>query len=308
MQDTVLLKSLEGVSFPFKREELAKKSLYFEALFRNGWSDSERQTICLDIPFARLERILDFVFEVQEAKLKEKDKKYLSFYFPGVPFFKVKKELEFSKGTCKTLFSQYMVTGVYESGKYHELCSEIFEVNGGFLVMKPPNREAHFKEAVTNISKFSIAKVPYFRSGGEEYISETDGFWLWCYCCLFGYDISGQEILQETGLIIIPIHRVVWEIMSNGSNINSSGVLFEGPENFFVVLCDGKDKTRLPSRTEFAKYERDEEWMLPFKTFTIQNDVSLSRGFLMGKNFPKKAGSSKLVSTHVRHNKAVLSD
>lgn len=307
MQDVVLLKSLEGVVFPFNKEELAEKSLYFDALFRNGWKDSDERTIHIDLPFAQLQRILDFVFGATR-ELKEKDGQYLSFWFPGIPFFKIKKRLELSGETCQTMFSQYPKTRVYTPGKYHQLHSEIFEMNGGFLVMEPSKDCMSFEEAVKGISKFSIRKVPYFSTGREEYTTKTDGFWLWCYCCLMGYDISGQEMLCETGLVVIPIHRVVWEILSNGSNINSSGMLFEGPDNFLVVLCEGQDKTRLPSKTEFMRYEKDENWMFPFKLFTGQNGVSLSRGFLMGKNFPLEADASKLVSSRIRHNKAVLSD
>lgn len=307
MQDVVLLKSLEGVVFPFNKEELAEKSLYFDALFRNGWKDSDERTVHVDIPFAQLQRILDFAFGAT-GELKEKDRQYLSFWFPGIPFFKIKKRLELSEETCQTMFSQYPKTRVYTPKKYHQLHSEIFEMNGGFLVMEPSKDCMSFEEAVKGISKFSIRKVPYFSTGREEYTTKTDGFWLWCYCCLMGYDISGQEMLCEAGLVVIPIHRVVWEILSNGSNINSSGMLFEGPESFLVVLCEGQDKTRLPSKTEFMRYEKDENWMLPFKLFTGQNGVSLSRGFLMGKNFPSEAGASKLVSSRIRHNKAVLSD
>lgn len=307
MQDVVLLKSLEGVVFPFNKEELAEKSLYFDALFRNGWKDSDERTVHIDIPFAQLQRILDFAFGAT-GELKEKDRQYLSFWFPGIPFFKIKKRLELSGETCQTMFSQYPKTRVYTPGKYHQLHSEIFEMNGGFLVMEPPKDCTSFEEAVKGIFEFSIRKVPYFSTGREEYTTKTNGFWLWCYCCLMGYDISGQEMLCETGLVVIPIHRVVREILLNGSNINSSGMLFEGPDNFLVVLCEGQDKTRLPSKTEFMRYEKDENWMFPFKLFTGQNGVSLSRGFLMGKNFPLEADASKLVSSRIRHNKAVLSD
>lgn len=272
-----ILKTFDGGEFPIDRKKLAEKSIYFAALFEGNWGESKENSTSLQMSSRQMSRILDFVFGTATS-VKKKDRSALAFWFPETPFFKVKKRLSIESlfKYTESVFSLCKVSGYCEKGRV--FCNRGkygCDSYGGFLVIQPGANNT-FKKTVKS-SKF-IFEV--FRD-----VMELEGLWLWMKCKLEGFSKLGQELLEEIGLVVIPIHDIIFSLTSSPF----SSFMFDGPPNSFVVVCEKQDWSKnLCSSDKVIKICGDEEWALPHKVKAILRGFSVRKGMLVGDGFPEE--------------------
>ncbi|ADB03811.1 hypothetical protein MAR_ORF018 [Marseillevirus marseillevirus] len=269
--ETVTLNAQDG-SFTVPKEELVKKSPYFEALFRNDFADSNKGEFDLDMSLERASKIFGHVFKPQE-RLPKKYRADLDFLFPGVSPYHIKERLDGSGETLSMLFgtNNIMFRGLPKT--FEDETEKKF--GAGYLVAKAEEGENSVKDFLWGLGPIDIYKG---ESGwGSDYRKTSlDGFWLWCYLCVAGKEKVTQRVLEETGLFIIEIDPVV-ALVFRYNRPSSPWLRFEAKRECSLVFFV---RDSLVSARFGMKFRKGEESALG-RARTLLLGLKLGKGFTL---------------------------